>query len=214
MARILVDDKETRELAARLVADGGIIAFRTDTFYGLGADPFNRAALQRLCALKGREGTKPVLVIISERAGARRFTGSEPGLFNLLAAKHWPGPLTLVGEAQPGVPSELTAGGGTIGVRLPLDKEVREFVRQVGGALTATSANLAGEPPARTASEVAAYFPTELDLIVDAGPAEGHLPSTVLDVSGPTPRLIREGALKTEELTATLAALDLTLEKR
>lgn len=104
------------------------------------------------------------------------------------------------------VPDALTAGTGTIGVRLPDDESVRDFVRICGGALTATSANLSNEPPARTAQEVGRSFPNGLGLIVDGGAASGELPSTVLSLSGSVPRLIREGALTKRALEETLAA--------
>ncbi len=98
----------------------------------------------------------------------------------------------------------MTAGTGTVGVRLPADEEAREIARACGGALTATSANPAGRPPARTAQEVAAYFPRGLALIIDGGPARTESPSTVLDVTGPRPRLIREGVLNRGELEKSL----------
>lgn len=204
---MLADDERARELAARAFAAGGVLAFRTDTFYGLGADPFNQVALQKIYALKGREDGKPLLVIISDAAMAERLIESQSKLFDAFAGRHWPGPITLVGAAREGVPDELTAGTGTIGVRLPDDEQVRDFVRAMGGALTATSANPAGQAAARTAQEVANYFPTGLDLIVDSGPAPGGLPSTVLDVSGPTARLIREGAVSEEKIRETLRML-------
>jgi L-threonylcarbamoyladenylate synthase len=201
---MLADNERAREVAARRIAAGGVLAFRTDTFYGLGADPFNPNALLKIYALKGREQGKPLLVIISDATMAERLVESQSRLFDAFAKRHWPGPITLVGSARDGVPEELTAGTGTLGVRLPYDERVREFVRATGGALTATSANPAGQAAARNAKEVANYFPKGLDLIVDSGPAPGGLPSTVLDVSGPTARLIREGAVMKEELEATL----------
>jgi L-threonylcarbamoyladenylate synthase len=209
---LLADDERAREVAARAIAAGGVLAFRTDTFYGLGADPFNPHALQKIYAHKGREEGKPLLVIISDAEVAERLIESQSKLFDAFARRHWPGPITLVGTSREGVPRELTAGTGTIGVRLPDDEGVRNFVRAVGGALTATSANPAGQAAARTAREVANYFPKGLDLIIDSGPARGGLPSTVLDVSGPTARLIREGALMKEELTETLRMLDLEMK--
>jgi L-threonylcarbamoyladenylate synthase len=115
--------------------------------------------------------------------------------------------LTIVVRARREVPDALTAGTKTIGVRLPDDERVRDFVRICGGALTATSANLSGEPPASTAQEVFRSFPTGLGLIIDGGPARGERPSTVLDLSTDVPRLIREGALSKSELQKTLAAL-------
>jgi L-threonylcarbamoyladenylate synthase len=105
------------------------------------------------------------------------------------------------------VSGELTAGSGTIGLRLPLDEKVRSLVRACGGALTATSANLAGEPPARTAEEVRRAFPTGLDLVVDGGTASVDKPSTVIDLSGTNVRLIREGIITRSELNLSLSKL-------
>jgi L-threonylcarbamoyladenylate synthase len=208
VSSILVkDSEETRTRAAHVIAAGGVIAFRTDTFYGLGADPFNREALRRVNNLKGRDGGKPILVVISEAAEAARFIADKSTLFNSISARHWPGALTLVVKAKPQVPDELTAGSGTIGLRLPDDERVRAFIRSCNGALTATSANLAGEPPARTAQAVSQSFPTGLDLIVDGGASRGDKPSTVLDLSGERARLLREGAVSKSALQETLREL-------
>ncbi len=199
---VVRDSLETRERAARVIAAGGVVAFRTDTFYGLGADPFNRDALNRVNELKGRDG-KPILVVISDGEVVERFIAGKSQLFEAIVRRHWPGALTLVAEAKREVPSELTAGSKTVGLRLPDDEDVRSFVRAAGGALTATSANLAGEPPARSAEEVARAFPTGLDLIVDGGPSRADKPSTVLALAGDEPRLIREGAVTKSELEET-----------
>lgn len=201
---ILRDNRETRARAAAAVKTGGLVAFRTDTFYGLGADPFDRAALQHLLALKGREEGKPILLVIADASEVARFNARGSKLFEAVSARHWPGALTLVVSARTELPPELTAGTGTIGLRLPADREVREFVRACGGALTATSANRAGEPPARTAGEVAQAFPDGLALIIDGGAARSAEPSTVLDVSRTEPRLIREGAVRWRELQETI----------
>lgn len=207
---LLKDDESVRETASQRIAAGRVIAFRTDTFYGLGADPFNRAALRGIYDLKGREERKPLLVIISDAELAGRLVKPSP-LFDAVAARHWPGPITLVAMAQPEVPEELTAGTGTVGVRLPDDDEVRGFVRRLGGMLTATSANSAGKPPARTAQEVEEYFGGD-ELFIDGGPATGGLPSTVLDVTVQRARLIREGALPRAELERTLRDAGAELE--
>lgn len=200
------DNEDTRSRAAQVIAGGGVVAFRTDTFYGLGADPFNREALRRVNSLKGRDGGKPILIVISDADEAERFINRSPR-FNAVSARHWPGALTIVVEAKSEVPEELTAGSGTVGLRLPDDEMVRSFIRACGGALTATSANLAGEPPASLAEEVAQSFPAGLDLIVDGGAARGDKPSTVLDLSGPRIRLIREGAVSRIALQETLREL-------
>ena len=192
---------------ASIIARGGVIAFRTDTFYGLGADPFNSAAVQRIKKLKGREDGKPILIVISDRDQVERFIAERSPAFDLLIEKFWPGPLTLIGKAAAGVPEEITAGSATVGVRFPDDEEVRALVRACGGALTATSANLSGNPPARTANEAAAYFLTGLDLIVDGGEVTAGLPSTVLDLTDSVPRVIREGAVSQAEIARALSTL-------
>ena len=193
------DNAETRIEAARIIASGGVIAFRTDTFYGLGADPLNPSAIRKIKELKGREDGKPILLLISDDDQVDRFI-QQSEFFKLVARGHWPAPLTLIGAARPEVASELTAGTNSLGVRLPDDDSVRALVRACGGALTATSANVSGQPPARTAKEVERYFPTGINLIVDGGEVTSSLASTVLDVSGSDVRLVREGAISRETL--------------
>jgi L-threonylcarbamoyladenylate synthase len=205
------DSPQTRQLARSAISRGRVIAFLTDTFYGLGADPFNREALRQIYALKGREAGKPILVVLSDRAEAERFVLGRTELFEAVSQKHWPGALTLIVKARQEVPEEITGGSGTVGLRLPADESVREFVRSCGGALTATSANPSGQGPARTAAEVESYFPQLLDLIVDGGAAQSLAPSTVLDTSGEKPRLIREGALSIRQLRDTLRLFGSTI---
>jgi len=204
---ILPDDQANRELAARKIAAGGLIAFRTDTFYGLGADPFNPPAIRQIVDLKGREG-KPILLLISDLDEAERFVTDQTDRFKLLAETLWPGPLTIVSTATPGLSADLTAGTGTIGVRLPDDESLRELLRLCGGALTATSANVSGAPPASSAEEVANYFHSGLDLILDSGKTTATAASTVVDISGVVPRLIREGAVSRATLEETLGKID------
>ena len=193
------DNRESRIQAAEIIRSGGVIAFRTDTFYGLGVDPFNRDAIVRVRELKGREADRPILLLVSDESEVDRFV-EQSEFFKLIAKAHWPAPLTLIGFARPEVPIELTAGTKSLGVRLPDDNDVRSLVRACGGALTATSANVSGQPPARTAKEVEKYFPSGIDLIIDGGEVTATQPSTVLDVVGPEPRLIREGVVKREML--------------
>jgi L-threonylcarbamoyladenylate synthase len=181
--------------APEIIAKGGVIAFRTDTFYGLGADPFNAAAVARVRELKGREEKKPILLLISATDQIDQLITARSKEFQIAAQKLWPGPLTIVGPAAATLPNEITAGTGTVGIRLPADESVRQFVRNCGGALTATSANPAGREPARSAKEVAAYFLRGLDLIVDGGAVTATEPSTVLDVTTVPPRVVRDGAI-------------------
>lgn len=203
---ILSYNAEAVAKAGELISSGGLIAFRTDTFYGLGADPFNVAAVRRIRELKGREENKPILLLISDDDQVSRFMAEQSIVFKAVANQFWPGPLTIVGRARDELPEELTAGSGTIGLRLPNDERVRALVRACGGALTATSANLSSSPEARTAKEVERYFETErIDLIIDGGDVSASKPSTVLDVSGSEYRVVREGAIPAKELEAFLS---------
>ena len=196
---IISDSEEGRLEVARIIHSGGVIAFRTDTFYGLGADPLNREAILKIRKLKGREDDKPILLLVSDQNEVGRFI-EQSGWHKMIAMGRWPAPLTLIGVSKPEVPTELTAGTNSLGVRLPDDESVRSLLRACGGALTATSANPSGQAPARSAAEVAHYFPEGLDLILDGGEVETDQPSTVVDLSGAKPRLVREGAIRKEDL--------------
>jgi L-threonylcarbamoyladenylate synthase len=197
-------DERSIQAAAKVIANGGVIAFRTDTFYGLGADPFNRDAVQRIKQLKGREDWKPILVVIGDREQVRRFISELSPAFDLLAKTFWPGPLTLIGKAVPEISEEITAGTETIGLRLPGDDAVRTFVQACGGALTATSANPSHQEPAKTAQEVRSYFGDAVDLIVDGGDAKADQPSTVVDAREFEARLVREGAISWLKIEAAI----------
>jgi L-threonylcarbamoyladenylate synthase len=178
-------------LGAKIISEGGVIAFRTDTFYGLGADPFNANAVARIRELKGREENKPILLLLADVSVVDRFIINRSKAFDDIAEKFWPGPLTIVGDAVASLPEEITAGTGTVGVRVPADESVRELVRVCGGALTATSANPSGREPARSAKEVMDYFGDRINLVIDGGEVTATEPSTVIDVTTSPPRLIR-----------------------
>lgn len=193
--KILDDSKETTAVAASIIREGGVVAFKTDTLYGLGVDPLNSAAVQRLKQVKGRDDRKPILVLISDESQLSRFTTPGSLTFEKAIMAFWPGPLTIVTRARPGVPIEITAGTETIGLRLPIVDSVRDFIRQCGGALTATSANLAGKQPSRNVFELMNQFPEGIDLIVDSGEVTATEPSTVLDITSSPVRLIREGVI-------------------
>src|ERR1041385_3229704 len=197
---IVPDSESSHRAAAEIVQRSGVIAFRTDTFYGLGANPLDARAVQKIRQLKGRADDKPILLLISDLDQVDRFLVERTNAFERIASRHWPGPLTLVGRARPELPPELTAGTNSIGLRLPADANLRAFVRICGGSLTATSANASGQPAARNANEVEKYFGAGIDLIVNSGEVTVTEPSTVLDVSGPKPNLIREGAISREQL--------------
>lgn len=182
---------------------GGVIAFRTDTFYGLGADPFNASAVQKIRKLKGRDDDKPILVVITDIQQIDRLLRHRSRAFDDLAKRFWPGALTIIGRTASILPEELTAGTRTVGVRLPDDDKVRALVAACGGALTATSANVSGQPPARSAAEVETYFGQRIDLIVDGGPTASESPSTVVDATSEKLKLVREGAIHWRDILST-----------
>lgn len=188
-----------------MVRGGGVIAFPTETFYGLGVDPFNVQAVQRLYDLKGRSPqTSPILVLIRSRHELQALVSEITPAGERLMQACWPGPLTLVFRAAAAVPAVLTAGTGTIGVRLSAYPDVLRVLEAIGGPLTGTSANRTGQPPAITAEEVERAFGADVDLIVNGGPTPGGLPSTVVDTTVRPPRLIREGCVSQAALRAVL----------
>ena len=194
--------------AGAVVRGGGVIAFPTETFYGLGVLPFNGRAVQRVFDLKGRSTTtSPVLVLVRSRSELEALVSEITPTAERLMAACWPGPLTLVFRASASVPALLTAGTGTIGVRLPAHPDVQRLLEAVGGALTGTSANRSGHPPATTAEEVRWSLGTDVDLILDGGPTPGGLPSTVLDTTVTPVRLIREGRIPRASLLSVVGFL-------
>lgn len=178
-----------------VIRAGGVIAYPTDTFYGLGADPENARAVRRLFEIKGRQPDQPVLLLLPDAAAVRDWAAEVTACADDLMRRFWPGPLTLVFTAKPTVMPELTGGTGGIGLRVPGAVLARALVRFLGSALTGTSANISGGPSPRTAADAADSIGSMVDLILDGGVTAGGKPSTVVDVRGAKPVLIREGAL-------------------
>jgi L-threonylcarbamoyladenylate synthase len=192
-----------REIAA-LLKKGGIIAYPTDTLYGLGGDAFNPDAIHRIRILKGREGTKPFPYIIDN---ARRLADWNIRLrpdAAAIAKTFWPGPVSLVVEDAGTLPSEVVHSGRTICVRVPANRIARAITNAVGGLLIATSANPSGHASARTAQEAIEYFKGEIEAVVDGGPMTSELPSTIVDVTGGTVLILREGAIPADQIMAAV----------
>ncbi|HTP06150.1 MAG TPA: L-threonylcarbamoyladenylate synthase [Nitrospirota bacterium] len=183
-----------------VISRGGVIAYPTDTFYGLGADPKNPVAVKRLFEIKGRKADQPILLLIAKSDDVKMWTaGINPASENLMKT-FWPGPLTLVFKAGAEVLRELTAGTGTIGLRVPGNELTRSLLDFLGIALTGTSANVAGESSPQTAEEAAATLGNTVDLILDGGRTAGGRPSTVVDVSTGQALVLREGALPLKDI--------------
>ncbi len=196
-----IQHPETTFLRCReLILAGGVISFPTDTFYGLGADPRNASAIERLFSLKGRARDQPILLLLSQAAEVTEWSGAVTQAAEQLMSRFWPGPLTLVFASRPEVLPSLTAGTGRIGLRVPGNEVTRLLLRYVGGALTGTSANRAGGPAPRSAADVMRELGGEIDMILDCGPTAAILPSTVVDVTGDRPRILRHGAIAEEAL--------------
>jgi L-threonylcarbamoyladenylate synthase len=180
--------------AAAVLRRGGVVAFPTETFYGLGALALDRAAVRRIFELKGRPRSRPLLVLVDSVEMAERFA-TIPRSARPLIARYWPGPLTLVVPARAVVPEELTASTGTVGIRVSAHPVARALVAAFGDPLTAPSANVTGEEPPTSAGAVLSSFDRAIELILDGGETPGGLPSTVLDVTVDPPRIIRHGAV-------------------
>jgi len=189
------DDHVLRE-AARVLRRGGLVAFPTETFYGLGAAALDPVAVGRVYAIKGRPTSMPLLVLLDAPSRLAQIVDDVPACAWTLIERHWPGPLTLVFRAAAHVPSALTAGTGTIGVRVPSHEVPRALITHLALPVTAPSANPTGAEPPTTADAVLAYFGDRVDLVLDAGPTAGGAPSTVLDVTVDPPRVLRHGAIR------------------
>lgn len=176
------------------------MVYPTETLYGLGADAGSEGALRRLVALKGRDAGKPIAVIVATRDMLEDIVPAVPPAAERLIERFWPGPLTLVLPARPTVSPVLTAGRGTIGVRISSHPIAREIVARLGRPVTATSANPGGERPAVEVGEARGYFGPAVDVYVDAGPAAGGPGSTVVDLSGARAVLIRAGEILAAEI--------------
>jgi L-threonylcarbamoyladenylate synthase len=190
---------------ADVLRRGGIVAYPTETFYGLGALARDAAAVDRLARAKGRPDGKPLPLLAADRAQVDEV--AELGeVAARLAAGFWPGPLTLVLPARPGLPAAITAGSGAVGVRVPGSDVARALARAAGGAIVSTSANLSGEPPPATPGAIAPALASRLDAVLDGGRTPGGLPSTVVAVVGGGLRLVRDGAVPFARVEAALRA--------
>lgn len=206
MARIVRIDARHPDLellaeACLPLAAGDVVGMPTDTLYGLGANALEAAAVERVFAVKRRSARQAMPVVVRDASQAEELAANLPALFWKLAATFWPGPLSLIVAAGPRVPQALHAGTERIAVRQPDCPLLLRLLERLDFPLTATSANQSGEPAARTAAEVAASFGDALALIIDGGPAPQTLPSTMVDLTGLRPRLLRAGAIAVDRLT-------------
>ena len=198
--QILIANSRGIKKAAEIILQGGVVAFPTETFYGLAGEAGNEAALKKIFQAKGREEGKPLLLLVADKSWLPGLVQGSPPLAERLMNQFWPGPLTLVFKASPPLSLLLTASTGKIGIRVSSHPVAQALVQAVGRPITGTSANLSGQPSASSAREVFQSLGGNLEAILDGGRTAGGPGSTVLDISGPSPRIIREGAITGKEL--------------
>lgn len=186
-------DKAGLTHAADLLRSGGLVAFPTETYYGLAVDPFNRQAIERLFQVKRRPRQLAILVLVDAISQLSLLTDSVPAVYRRLIDRFWPGPLTLVCPALSSLPVELTGKTGTVGVRWSPNETANALIGAFGGPITATSANLTGFPAAISAVDVARMFDDGIDLILDGGPTPGGSGSTLVGLDRGAVHCIREG---------------------
>jgi L-threonylcarbamoyladenylate synthase len=188
------------------VREGGVIIYPTDTVYGIGGDPFNAVVVKRIFEMKMRE-EKPMPVLVSGLKEARRLVDVDRLVLTLME-KFWPGALTVVSRVKEGLPLQLTAGSGKLGVRMPNHELALRIIEASGGALIGTSANVSGAQPAKTVGDLDPRLVRGADVIVDGGNSRLGVSSTVAEVvvkrAGPAVRILREGAVRTEVIRESL----------
>ena len=193
-------DPEAIRYAAEFIRRGELVAIPTDTFYGIAADPFNLAAVDQIYRVKGRPETRALPILVNTTTQAVSLSRDVPYTFHKLAAKFWPGPLTLLVEASTGVPLKVTAHTGNVALRWPNSPIVNALIGLTGGPITGTSGNISGQPACSTAIALLEQMGDRLPLIIDAGETPGNLASTIVKLDGDDWEIMREGVISEEQL--------------
>lgn len=208
MARVLhfaaIDDLQP---IAECIVQGGVVAFPTDTVYGVGASTDNEDALERIYRIKGRNFCKPLPVLVASKECVPKIGISLPPRFPDLVDSYWPGPLTLIIQARHSLSRCITADGSTVGIRMPDHPIALALLEMCGGQLATTSANLSGEQEARTFGELTPDLEVHLDWIIDGGPCGDQSPSTVLDLTQTPPLIRRLGPISKKQLEEQIGAI-------
>ena len=200
-------DSEALSEAWRALRGGEVVAFPTDTVYGVGCDLWNPKAIEWLYWAKLRPKDIAIPVLVSAPEHVARVARELPAPFKLLMEHFWPGALTLIVPRRPEVPEVLCGSGPTIAVRMPDHSLALRLIEGMGGALAATSANLSGQPPATTATEVLAQLAGRVAVVLDGGECPGGVPSSIIDLVADPPLLLRQGHLSYEALREVLPTL-------
>jgi len=190
--------------AVEIIRAGGVVAYPTETFYGLGVDALNQKAIKKVFTIKRRSFAQPLLILIPEQDYLPRYVTEVSEKARRLMEHFWPGPLTMVFSASPQLPSILTAGTKKIAIRISPHPIARALTSAFAGPLTSTSANISGEQSPATAKEVFSHLGGIIDLIIDGGKTPGQMPSTIVDVTFSPPQLVREGVVPFSEILTFL----------
>jgi L-threonylcarbamoyladenylate synthase len=193
------------DYAAGFIKRGDVVAIPTDTFYGLSADPFNLAAIERVFQIKGRPENRALPILVDSIEQAVELARDIPDAFLTLAQKFWPGALTIVVEATHRLPLKVTGNSGRVALRWADSRIATALIGSVGGPITGTSANLSGHPSCSSATALAEQLGERLPLILDSGDTNGTLASTIVRVDGDEWTIIREGALPNADIEAALS---------
>ncbi|MBQ6353740.1 MAG: threonylcarbamoyl-AMP synthase [Lachnospiraceae bacterium] len=207
------DDQVIAE-AGRCIQDGGLVAFPTETVYGLGGNAFNRDAARRIYAAKGRPSDNPLIVHIADAADLDQIAAEVPEDARRLAEAFWPGPLTMIFKKKSCVPDETTGGRDTVAVRFPDQKTAQKLIRSAGGFVCAPSANLSGKPSPTTGRDVLEDMDGRIDMILDDGESVIGLESTIIDMTEEPPVLLRPGAVTVEMIRECIPDLSTGQESR
>lgn len=191
---------DSHEEIAAILRHDGVLAFPTDTFYGLGVNAFSATAVGKIYEIKQRDRGKPLSIVVADFEAATSVAADPPDVFRTLADEFWPGPLTLIVRAKPLFPAGMLGPGSTVAIRVPALTWLRKLLAEVGFPLTATSANLSGSGEIDSPDVVRRAFEGLVDLVIDGGRTPGGAPSTIVDLTGPAPRVLREGAVPSERL--------------
>jgi L-threonylcarbamoyladenylate synthase len=194
--------------AADMLRRGGLVAFPTETVYGLGANALDAAAVEAIFAAKGRPATNPIIVHVANAEAAKSLTLSWPETAGRLAERFWPGSLTIVLPKHPRVPDAVTAGGSTVGIRMPAHPVALALLKAADLPIAAPSANRATQISPTTAEHVFRSLSGRVDMILDAGPTPGGLESTVIDLTVQPPKLLRPGLVSIAELNALIGEVN------
>ena len=199
LIKVMADDAVAIEDAAEIIRSGGLVAFPTETVYGLGADGFNEAACRRLYEIKGRPIDKPLSLMVANREMIDDIAEVTP-LAQRLIEEYLPGALTLILPKKSVVPDFVTAGSQSVGIRMPDNQIALALIKAADCPIAAPSANLSNEPPPTTAQEVLKSFEGRISLILDGGACRFGVSSTIVDLTGEELRILREGTISPDSL--------------